>query len=98
MKMKTGHIEEYRSRLRHKLRFLDPDFAGIGCRSSIQPQPIRRMLIAAMQEEVSSGVLEAPSDQDFDSILDISRLEPGLRDELRDEEFLIRIYKEGLLG
>ena len=56
------------------------------------------MLIAAMQEEVSSGVLEAPSDQDFDSILDISRLEPGLRDELRDEEFLIRIYKEGLLG
>jgi hypothetical protein len=83
--MKTGHSEDFR------LPFFN-------CRSSIQPEPIKSLLVRAMQEEISSGALAAPLVHGWVSYEAVLFQEREPLDSAPDEGLPIPIHKEGLLG
>jgi hypothetical protein len=84
-RMKAGHTEDFR------LPFFN-------CRSSIQPEPIKSLLVRAMQEEISSDALATLSGQGFGLNQAVPFEELGFENPTPDEGSLIRIHKEGLLG
>jgi hypothetical protein len=83
--MKTVHSEDFR------LPFFDR-------RSSIRPEPIKSLLVRAMQEEISSGALAAPPVQRWVSYEAVLFQEREPQDSALDEGLPIPIHKEGLLG
>ena len=83
--MKTGHSEDFR------LPFLN-------YRTSIQPEPIKALLVRAMAEEISSGALAPPPVQHWVSYEAVLFQEREPQDSAPDEELPIPIHKEGLLG
>jgi len=84
-RMKAGQSEDFR------LPFLN-------CRSSIQPQPIKHLLVRAMLEEIPSEAFAAPSAQRWISRETILYQEREPQDWEPDEGLPIPINKEGLLG
>lgn len=72
-----------------------PFFNG---RSSIQPEPIKSLLIRAMQDEICSFGLAAPLAHGWVSRQAVLFQEREPQDSAPDEELLIPIHKEGLLG